>query len=278
MCHWDRWYAEARALQEAVRDQGGAVSSPPPSNPADEGDDDDPLWSDFGSLADWDGSPSREHVCITSTSTDAAEEGSTDSPGCTEGEQRRGREISSPSVVNVAGDVTVPCDVVGDNDVVLRPPLHPFDSLSAPLSIGDCLALAQRQSQCVLAEGRAANGVHSRALPSPRDASGRVRLGYVSGDLMGTHPLTHLMQVCLVRRRLRDLPVWNNAYICFIMLERVFSSVSSALVYSQFVHHRLLTPKSHNSDAWRDGLGLESIGVSSVSPICDYNALGSIGR
>lgn len=102
-----------------------------------------------------------------------------------------------------------------------RPALHPFDSLSAPLSIGDCLAVAQQQSLGVLAGARKERGVESvreRApekgaatrprhqrqrwerptLPSlsslSRDARGRIRLGYVSGDLMGTHPLTHLMQ------------------------------------------------------------------------------------
>ena len=105
-----------------------------------------------------------------------------------------------------------------------RPALHPFDSLSAPLSIGDCLAVAQQQSRGLLAEaredgvcgGKSQDGMReggkerhergegqawplkeravSRSSPS-RDAMGRVRLGYVSGDLMGTHPLTHLMQV-----------------------------------------------------------------------------------
>lgn len=103
-----------------------------------------------------------------------------------------------------------------------RPALHPFDSLSAPLSIGDCLDVAQQQSRGLLAEareegacGKPQDGVEKQesarneeredqawprqrraASPSPpsRDATGRVRLGYVSGDLMGTHPLTHLMQ------------------------------------------------------------------------------------
>lgn len=107
-----------------------------------------------------------------------------------------------------------------------RPALHPFDSLSAPLSIGDCLAVAQQQTRGVLAEARGGNsgprgrddekiilgeegvgGVQGQSLrqlhsgfsppssSSPlRDERGRVRLGYVSGDLMGTHPLTHLMQ------------------------------------------------------------------------------------
>lgn len=103
-----------------------------------------------------------------------------------------------------------------------RPALHPFDSLSAPLSIGDCLAVAQHQSRGLLAEareegvlcgnpqgGREEEGVEGNggaeeqawprerrraASPPSRGATGRVRLGYVSGDLMGTHPLTHLMQ------------------------------------------------------------------------------------
>lgn len=106
-----------------------------------------------------------------------------------------------------------------------RPALHPFDSLSAPLSIGDCLAVAQQQTRGVLAEARGGNrgprgrdeekilhvegvgGLQDQSLrqfhtgfssPSSslslRDGRGRTRLGYVSGDLMGTHPLTHLMQ------------------------------------------------------------------------------------
>ena len=103
-----------------------------------------------------------------------------------------------------------------------RPALHPFDSLSAPLSIGDCLDVAQHQSRGLLAEAREECGNHRGGIAdqelernqrgegqnwprerraaspsppsSPRDATGRVRLGYVSGDLMGTHPLTHLMQ------------------------------------------------------------------------------------
>lgn len=116
--------------------------------------------------------------------------------------------------------------VVGDInfDDILRPALHPFDSLSAPLSIGDCLAVAQQQSRGVLVGAkRDGGGVKARrrmeeeegvgdvqggwrqrqrqrrrrrqaSSSSSRDDRGRVRLGYVSGDLMGTHPLTHLMQ------------------------------------------------------------------------------------
>lgn len=113
----------------------------------------------------------------------------------------------------------------GDIDAAFfRPALHPFDSLSAPLSIGDCLAVAQQQSRGVLAEARTeqgSGGKHKRAqekgeareqghqrqrwqrptlTSSSRDARGRIRLGYVSGDFMGTHPLTHLMQARAVAR------------------------------------------------------------------------------
>lgn len=101
------------------------------------------------------------------------------------------------------GTAATDADAPGGDDKS-RPTLHPFDSLSAPLSIGDCLAVAEQQSRGVLAEaggGRALKEVEAKGgqlgerQVSSRDARGRVRLGYVSGDLMGTHPLTHLMQV-----------------------------------------------------------------------------------
>lgn len=104
---------------------------------------------------------------------------------------------------SAVGTAATDADAPGGNDTS-RPALHPFDSLSAPLSIGDCLAVAEQQSRGVLAEaggGRALKGVEAKReqlgerQASSRDARGRVRLGYVSGDLMGTHPLTHLMQV-----------------------------------------------------------------------------------
>ena len=101
----------------------------------------------------------------------------------------------------------------GDRGDVSRPALHPFDSLSSPLTIDDCFVVAQQQSRGVLAEVAGSSGVKHEggdgegrprqwwwrkprplAAGSSRDARGRVRLGYVSGDLMGTHPLTHLMQ------------------------------------------------------------------------------------
>lgn len=103
----------------------------------------------------------------------------------------------------------------GDRGDVSRPALHPFDSLSSPLSIGDCFKVAQQQSRGVLSEaaettsgvkldearegeGRPRQWRRRRPRPlaaaSSRDSRGRVRLGFVSGDLMGTHPLTHLMQ------------------------------------------------------------------------------------
>lgn len=115
------------------------------------------------------------------------------------------------AAVVAAGSILQPSEEndVGDDDVS-RPTLHPFDSLSAPLSIGDCFAVAQYQSRAVLAESRLQDrfqgdrvvaeekGVRQQQRPgasASRDEKGRVRLGYVSGDLMGSHPLTHLMQV-----------------------------------------------------------------------------------
>lgn len=117
-----------------------------------------------------------------------------------------------------------------NSDDVSRPALHPFDSLSAPLSIGDCLAVAQQHSRGVLVEASGGGDVveahggeekdeevakvqggrrqlrRHASFSSSRDAKGRVRLGYVSGDLMGTHPLTHLMQA-----REREYPVHSCA-------------------------------------------------------------------
>ncbi|CBJ28382.1 UDP-N-acetylglucosamine--peptide N-acetylglucosaminyltransferase, family GT41 [Ectocarpus siliculosus] len=132
-------------------------------------------------------------------------------------QQRQGNNVGDSDNGGVNGDAGA-----GPS----RPALHPFDSLSAPLSIGDCLAVAQQQTSGVLSEARGGNsgprgrdeekrilgeegvgGVQGQSLrqfhsgfsspsssPLLRDERGRVRLGYVSGDLMGTHPLTHLMQ------------------------------------------------------------------------------------
>lgn len=109
----------------------------------------------------------------------------------------------------VKGNHSVKCTTSERSGI--RPVVHPFDSLSAPLSVIDCLAVAREQSLAVLAESekvfssreglkdarRRLADVRWRCrtdgelMPSDR----RLRLGYISGDLMGSHPLTHLMQV-----------------------------------------------------------------------------------
>lgn len=167
LCEWDGWNAEARALRSAVRrrqglEVGGSVARPSPSC--------DDMYDPEGLLGLTLSPDERQHY--VQLEMDAA------------------AGTATPEVVGADG---------GD---LSRPALHPFDSLSAPLSIGDCLAVAEKQSRGVLAEAKGglgawdgvAEGEGRRALLS-RDARGRVRLGYVSGDLMATHPLTHLMQV-----------------------------------------------------------------------------------
>ncbi|CAB1106042.1 GT41 [Ectocarpus sp. CCAP 1310/34] len=61
-----------------------------------------------------------------------------------------------------------------------RPALHPFDSLSAPLSIGDCLAVAQQQTRGVLAEARGGDGG-----PRGRDEDERTSGGEGVGGVQG---------------------------------------------------------------------------------------------
>ncbi|CAM9655738.1 unnamed protein product, partial [Choristocarpus tenellus] len=91
-----------------------------------------------------------------------------------------------------------------------KPPvLHPFDSLSASLSPEECLTVARQQSRWVEAatvkmeDGSVFVEVAEIEQDGHWDQSSRtgggqrLRLGYMSGDLMGTHPLTHLMQARL---------------------------------------------------------------------------------
>lgn len=218
VCYWDSWRTEARSLQEAVRRcQSVAGSTAPPHDAHDNSDRNELLWSGFDSLdiftpeSSADGPESAVIAKYSAKDTmtpGAAAAASTltvsSSIDGTGGEQRSdgGSSVGS-GVIGTRTDDLAASREVGKCDAISRPPLHPFDSLSAPLSIGDCLAVAQQQSRRVLTEGRAAvnNGCHERmfenrrAVPSLRGRNERIRLGYVSGDLMGTHPLTHLMQV-----------------------------------------------------------------------------------
>lgn len=239
LCEWSNWNAEARAVRAAVRRgrqprRGGEVSR---ASPGVQEDDEDNL--DFVFVTGLDAWPmpkpeegDERGVDLSSTGSSAAgetvsleREGSTaegtsssgvDNSGIDSGVDGPGGAVtdnassSSPSTLQGHSNSKHDDDSDRDDDDISRPALHPFDSLSAPLSISDCLAVAQQQSRGVLAHARwdrgeiwegHESGVRGeggeegiRATPS-RDKAGRVRLGYVSGDLMGTHPLTHLMQV-----------------------------------------------------------------------------------
>lgn len=219
VCYWDSWRTEARSLQEAVRRcQPGSGSTAPPHGAQDTSDRNELLWSGFDSLDVFTPESSGDglgSVVIAKGSTEdsmspgaatAATSAFTNSihvDGTSDDQSSDGGSSMGNGVIRTKTDDFAASCGVGRYDVILLPPLHPFDSLSAPLSIGDCLAVAQQQSRRVLAEGRAAvnTGCHERmfenrrTVPYLRDRNKRIRLGYMSGDLMGTHPLTHLMQV-----------------------------------------------------------------------------------
>lgn len=211
VCYWDSWRTEARSLQEAVRRcQPGSGSTVLPHHAQDNSDCNELLWSGFESSGDGSASAviaKRSTEDTMSPAASAAEMSALtnySSVDGTSGEQSSDGESSVENgVIGTKTDDFAASRGVGRYDTISPPPLHPFDSLSAPLSIGDCLAVAQQQSRRVLAEGRAAvnTGCHERifenrrTVPYLRDRNTRIRLGYMSGDLMGTHPLTHLMQV-----------------------------------------------------------------------------------
>ncbi|CAM9927499.1 unnamed protein product, partial [Ectocarpus fasciculatus] len=190
LCQWDDWNDEALTLRAAVRRRGG-LRRPGRTRGGGFGGR-LPSAGDDGDLV--------ERLLLGYEDDDDFDS------------QRQGN--SDGGSYGVSGDASP-----GPS----RPALHPFDSLSAPLSIGDCLAVAQQQTRGVLAEARGSDSVPqvgkeeereetegvgwvqgqrmrqfhtglSSSSSSLRDERGRVRLGYVSGDLMGTHPLTHLMQ------------------------------------------------------------------------------------
>lgn len=191
LCLWNDWDEEARALRAAVRRRAGSeiISS--------QGASGGNFEKERGSIVGVRGEKRTSRANARSRSANVGVEGDGDGTGFS---------LSD-------------CDGIDDNDdggstsdrFCFPQAIHPFDSLSAPLSIGDCLAVAQQQSRRVLAEARARDGrsntgglaesveKHSarqwqRRMPDGAKR-GRLRLGYVSGDLMGTHPLTHLMQV-----------------------------------------------------------------------------------
>eukprot|EP00611_Tribonema_gayanum_P030620 TRINITY_DN8583_c0_g1_i2.p1 TRINITY_DN8583_c0_g1~~TRINITY_DN8583_c0_g1_i2.p1 ORF type:complete len:680 (-),score=259.14 TRINITY_DN8583_c0_g1_i2:23-2062(-) len=100
---------------------------------------------------------------------------------------------------------------VRDGDM---PVIHPFDALSRPLTAADNRVIATQYARSVSARMAAeeAAAAHTRSLeappppqpsrsreraaqtPPPPQPQRRIRIAYVTGDLMGTHPLTHLMQ------------------------------------------------------------------------------------
>lgn len=227
VCSWDDWDADARALRSAVRRHRAAGATTSKTRrvgggiAADADGDDRNVgritgeWRErFIAGVPWEEDEEDEIIEIEGERAPRRVD-----PGRREGDGgsntvRSGGSPGSRSNDEVGGDVS---SDDGDGGVVVdRPVLHPFDSLSAPLTIADCLAVAQQQSRAVLAAARKTAGANvvtdsgceetaggerrfvgrEEQLRRPmEDVNGRLRLGYVSGDLMGTHPLTHLMQV-----------------------------------------------------------------------------------
>lgn len=249
LCDWDDWNAEARALRAAVRRRGGGekrrsvgkegeggggeeglgeavtvTSSPPPRLhgsdralllglellPGERQGRHAALWSNMGTEGPNDTGGGAVGKAVGETAREAPARSAKEMKTATATEN--GGPAESPSLITAAFEAAsaeAATDAANEGDVS-RPALHPFDSLSAPLSIGDCFAVAQQQSRAILAEASGTRGVKPEtserdgrprqrrrrplAAASSRDSRGRVRLGFVSGDLMGTHPLTHLMQ------------------------------------------------------------------------------------
>lgn len=162
---------------------------------------------------DWDAEVRALRIAVRRAKTRFEEEqGNIDSDEQDHGESREGNAAEEDAPFVARG-----VDLSGDSKrthgegINARPAIHPFDSLSAALSIVDSLVVAQQHSRVVLAQARRglsrveaarANRRETDENPSRPHRDGvplvegeRLRLGYVSGDLMGTHPLTHLMQV-----------------------------------------------------------------------------------
>ncbi|CAN0582939.1 unnamed protein product, partial [Ectocarpus sp. 12 AP-2014] len=199
LCQWDDWNGEALALRTAVRRRGRGRGRRGRTRGGGVG----------GRLSSVEDDGDLVHRLLLGYEDDDFE-----LLVPRDKQRRQGNNVGDSDNSGVDGDAGA-----GPS----RPALHPFDSLSAPLSIGDCLAVAQQQTRGVLSEARGGHsgprgrdeeerilgegglgGVQGQSLrqlhasfsspSSLRDEKERVRLGYVSGDLMGTHPLTHLMQ------------------------------------------------------------------------------------
>ena len=74
------------------------------------------------------------------------------------------------------------------------PIVHPFDSLTLPLSISDLKTIAEQYASSVSIRMQRKYQSSIRIECIDTSKSKRIRIGYVSGDLMGTHPLLHLMK------------------------------------------------------------------------------------
>ncbi|CAM9951401.1 unnamed protein product, partial [Ectocarpus sp. 13 AM-2016] len=138
LCQWDDWNGEALALRTAVRRRGrrwrgrtrGGGSGGRLSSVEDDGDLVHRLLLGYEDY-DFERLVPRDKQQVPRDK-----------------QQEQGNNVRDSDNGGVDGDAGAG---------PLRPALHPFDSLSAPLSIGDCLAVAQQQTRGVLAEARGGN-------------------------------------------------------------------------------------------------------------------------